>query len=67
MSSIKAIIVLEKVERVMIKVSMILHRQDIAELSPETKFSGPLHCRAHHRSDESSLGTHNRNTREKAL
>lgn len=44
MTSIRAIKLLKKVQRVMIKVRIILHNQDGMELSPETDFAGPVNA-----------------------
>lgn len=67
MISITAIQVLEKVQRMMIKVRMMFHSRNIMELSPEIEFSGSIQGREDHRSDESYLGTHNKNIRWRDL
>lgn len=62
MISIRAIKLLEKVQRVMIKVRMILHSQDLMQLSLEIEFSGSIQDREDSKSDESYLGMQNKNT-----
>ena len=63
MIRITTVKVLEKVQRAVIKVSMILRHQDIMEVSSDAEFSGPIQSRVDRRSDGSYLGMHKKNIR----